>query len=200
MKHIIFDIGNVLFTFRPEKFLHEIFTDENVIHACMSVYFSGLWNDYDLGTYTKEEMIQKGNEVYPQYAEEFRYMMDHWFEYLHPIFPIINELEPLQKKGYDLYILSNLPEDCHFYLCTHYDFFHTMQGVYSYQEHLAKPDVEIYQCLFQRYHLHPKDCLFIDDRKENVVVASELGCHIFWCQSIDQLKNELERITDESRK
>jgi HAD superfamily hydrolase (TIGR01509 family) len=40
---------------------------------------------------------------------------------------------------------------------------------------LVKPEKEIYSLLLERFCLDPAQTMFIDDRKENVVAAAELG-------------------------
>ena len=38
-----------------------------------------------------------------------------------------------------------------------------------------KPDPEIFNILLEKYDLKASECLFLDDRKDNVVAASNLG-------------------------
>ena len=45
----------------------------------------------------------------------------------------------------------------------------------SYEVHQVKPDRDIYETLLKRYDLDPKECLFLDDRKENTDTAESLG-------------------------
>ncbi len=46
----------------------------------------------------------------------------------------------------------------------------------SFEVHLIKPDVRIYECLLpKKYQLKPEECLFFDDRKDNVEGAREAG-------------------------
>lgn len=194
MKNIIFDLGNVLVTFRPDDFLHDLFDDEKVIKACKEVYFSDLWNAYDRGIYTAKQMVSFGIRLYPQYSRQLKDMMEKWVTYVRPIDTMMDRIDSLKEKGYDLYILSNLPEDCYKYLMKHYAFMNAMKGVFSFQEKRIKPDVRIYQILFDRYQLDPEDCLFIDDTKENVDQARKLGCEVIWCQSTDDLARRLERV------
>ena len=40
---------------------------------------------------------------------------------------------------------------------------------------MIKPDAGIYQCLFDKYILNPKECVFIDDRPENIEGGRKLG-------------------------
>ena len=41
--------------------------------------------------------------------------------------------------------------------------------------HLIKPDIRIYQTFLKEYGLDPGECLFIDDRKNNVEGAETVG-------------------------
>ena len=40
---------------------------------------------------------------------------------------------------------------------------------------MIKPDAGIYRYLTDKYNLESEECLFIDDRKENVDTALQLG-------------------------
>ena len=48
-------------------------------------------------------------------------------------------------------------------------------GVFSYAVKKIKPDPEIFHILLEKYDLKASECLFLDDRKENVESASNLG-------------------------
>ena len=41
--------------------------------------------------------------------------------------------------------------------------------------HIIKPSIEIYKYLLEKYQLNPEECLFIDDRKDNVDGAKNAG-------------------------
>ena len=41
--------------------------------------------------------------------------------------------------------------------------------------HLIKPDARIYELLCSTYDLKPEECVFIDDRPENVAAAERVG-------------------------
>jgi HAD superfamily hydrolase (TIGR01509 family) len=47
--------------------------------------------------------------------------------------------------------------------------------VVSCEEHVVKPDAEIYRRLVERYGLDVSETLFVDDRKENVEAARNEG-------------------------
>ena len=42
-------------------------------------------------------------------------------------------------------------------------------------ENVGKPGKRIFEILFERYNLNPKECLFIDDNIENTETASSFG-------------------------
>ena len=47
--------------------------------------------------------------------------------------------------------------------------------VVSSDVHMIKPDIRICQYLLEKYGLQPQECLFIDDREENVEGARTAG-------------------------
>ena len=48
-------------------------------------------------------------------------------------------------------------------------------GVASCEVKVNKPDPRIYQALLDKYHLRADECIFIDDRADNLVAASALA-------------------------
>lgn len=62
----------------------------------------------------------------------------------------------------------------------------------SYEIGASKPDPRAYQILLDRLKIAPDQCIFIDDRIENVEAACALGIHGILYQSPAQLKKELE--------
>ena len=50
-------------------------------------------------------------------------------------------------------------------------------AVISGEVHWRKPNTHIYQHLLQKYKLAPQECIFIDDKNVNVLVAQSIGMH-----------------------
>ena len=83
--------------------------------------------------------------------------------------------QKLKSHGYCGYYLSNIPEDT-LELLMERDFQGIFDGgVASCEVHINKPDVGIYKAFLEKYHLKASECVFIDDRRENVQIAFELG-------------------------
>ena len=67
-------------------------------------------------------------------------------------------------------------------------------GVFSFDVHIAKPDPGIYQALFDRYHLDPGRCLFIDDTQKNVDQARKMGMSSFLFTNYTDMKEKLSSL------
>jgi len=81
----------------------------------------------------------------------------------------------LKNHGYMVYYLSNMPTDVFQQLMSGplKDVFDG--GVASCEVHINKPDSRIYQAFLDKYQLKANECVFIDDRRENVQAAFVLG-------------------------
>ena len=79
-----------------------------------------------------------------------------------------------------------------------YEIFNLLDGqVISCEEHLVKPEKEIYLRLCERYGLEPAECLFTDDRVENVEGAKSVGMNAVLFTSPENYAADVERICAE---
>ena len=62
---------------------------------------------------------------------------------------------------------------------------------------MIKPDAGIYQCLFDKYNLNPEECVFIDDRLENIEGGRKLGMEGIVFTDYETGKKKLERMLSE---
>ena len=81
----------------------------------------------------------------------------------------------MKVNNYKIYLLSNINPYTHDFVKTS-GLFDLVDGyVLSYLEHQIKPYESIYNTLINRYKLISKECLFIDDREDNIITANRLG-------------------------
>ena len=82
--------------------------------------------------------------------------------------------EYIKNKGYGIYILSNASDRFHQYFPRFLplDFFNGV--AVSSDIHMIKPYEGIYKYILEKYKLNPEECLFIDDRLENIEGAKKL--------------------------
>jgi len=81
-------------------------------------------------------------------------------------------------------LLSNTNELHINYIKENVSFYDTFKSCFdafylSYEMGLRKPDNEIFQYVLTENNLNAKECLFIDDTKENTIAASKLGINIW---------------------
>lgn len=173
LKNIVFDLGNVLVKFDSNELIYSFFNEGQ--EEVKSFYFDSLWDEYDQGLYSVEEMIEKGVKQFPELELNIKELMYHWTEFVIPLKDNVAYIKDLRRFGYKVYILSNIPEDDTKYLRSCGVFDNIDGGVFSYEYKKIKPDPEIFHILLKKYDLKASECLFLDDRKDNVVAASNLG-------------------------
>lgn len=193
IKNVVFDVGMVLIDFCWEKhcrnlgFSNDVIAafDKNMIH---SVY----WDMLDEGTITTRDAIDRFLEKMPQYKKEIDVFWSTQegfvdeYEYSAPL------VEELQERGYKVYLLSNYPLDMYKIQWPSFSFFSRVNGyVVSALEKLKKPDLAIYKLLCDRYELEPSECIFVDDRQENVDAAMRAGMEAVLFTGYDSLRKVL---------
>lgn len=195
MKNIIFDIGNVLLSFQPERFLKQYYDEKTMGDLLTIIFCSDEWLELDLGNLTIDETINIFSKRNPHYKEEIYFILKHWTEMMTPIQENVDMAYKLKEKGYSLYILSNFHEEAIKEMYNKYPFFRIFNGgVISAYEHIMKPNPKFYQILLDRYHLNPHECLFIDDMLANVTIANRLGISSIHLNYNKDLKEELMKL------
>ena len=101
-------------------------------------------------------------------------------------------IKSLKGKGYRLYLLTNITEDSYNYINNLIDINKVFDGgIYSYQEHLIKPDYKIYNLLIDKFDLNKSETIFFDDKEKNVIAANKVGIKSFIFTNIEDIKNNL---------
>lgn len=192
-KNIIFDLGNVLLEFNPEKYLDQYFTDSNLIQELYQVIFkSPEWIELDRGTMSKDEFTDVICKRKPELKNEIKLVLNNWEEMLDVKEASVKVLKNLNKKGYDLFALSNFHETAFQVVYDKYDFFSVFRGmVISAREKCVKPEEEIYRILLENYGLAPGESLFIDDTRANLDTAERMGINTILFVNAVQLEEEL---------
>jgi putative hydrolase of the HAD superfamily len=185
IKNIIFDIGGVLLEWNPAKF--ELPADFK------EVFESLLWGMHDGGLVSRKELMEK----LPSHIDRdiFHEFLKKISKELRPIPEMIDLFHTLKKQGYQLYILSNMPQEMHVELVELHDFFdHPVGQVFSYQVKAIKPQPQIYEALLAKFNLKPEESVFIDDRLDNVVAAERLKIKAIQCRSSQQVIEDLKKM------
>ena len=107
---------------------------------------------------------------------------------------VFDFIKKLKTKGYILAILSNtIPQ--HLSINKErglYDLFEITVFSCDPRINSKKPELKIYQKCLEKIGLPPYQCIFIDDKVENLFPAKSLGIHTIHYQGVSQLKRDLK--------
>lgn len=196
IKNIIFDIGNVLLTFEPRKFLLKFTQDKKHINSFISnVIDSEVWLQMDRGSISVEEAKNLFLSKYPEEKKLLTLFFENWLEIFTPIKENIQIMEKLNQNGYKIFALSNFIKESFKYVVKKFSFFALFDGqVISWQEKVIKPEDAIYNILLHRYNLIPQECVYLDDHKNFLEPAQKLGMSTILVSPEIDLKKEFQKL------
>ena len=177
IRNIVFDLGNVLISFRPSEFFDKKHYPEYIKSAILSDIFGSLeWMRLDNGEISTPEAIDVIASKSTLKKEEIAHIFNLRTEIMFPLDENVRLLPELKKRGYRLYFLSNFPIDIFEEIKNGYYFFTYFDGgIISSEVKFSKPDIMIYKIMMEKYSLLPEESLFIDDSEKNVLAAETIG-------------------------
>ncbi len=173
---VIFDIGNVLIEWNPERFYDATIGRERRVALFAEVDLHRMNDQIDAGALFRET-IYDWAEQHPAWRAEIRMWYDHWIDMASPrIEGSIALLRKLRAKGVPVYALTNFGIHSFAYAQTQYDFLSEFDHAYvSGHMGVIKPDPQIYAML-ETHCGHPAAALlFADDRADNIAAAKARG-------------------------
>jgi putative hydrolase of the HAD superfamily len=183
MTAVVFDLGAVVLRWRPTVLVsqalpHRAPTPEAAGPLVDAIFqnFEGDWGEFDRGTVSVPELVQRLSQRTGLSADEVQRVIDAVPAELVPQPGTVALIERLRAAGRRLLFLSNMPIPYADYLEATYPFRHWFDGgIYSSHVKAIKPDPAIFALLQARYALDPQLTLFIDDSPRNVAAARERG-------------------------
>lgn len=195
IKNVIFDMGMVLVNFRWRDYMMDLGFDKAVIEELgKKMVMSEFWEDMDRGIRNEEDALIYFKTELPQYEKEINLFWKNIadivceFDYAAPL------IHKLHEAGYRIYLLSNYPLGLSELHWPNFSFINDVDGkVISAVEKMVKPEPDIYKLILNRYQLIPKECIFIDDRVDNVNTAKKLGMKGIVFQNYEQMVAEMQQ-------
>ena len=176
----LFDLGGVFFDWDPNYFFVNIFKESEEREYFLNEICNDSWNiQQDAGRSINEaelELIPK----FPEYESQIRMYYANHRKMIKGIFQeSITILNFLKNNNYECYVLSNWSAETFEGMIKDYPFLKDFDGLLiSGEDKLIKPDLAIYQLAIKRFNLVPHNCVFIDDKLENVEAAKKLNFNI----------------------
>ena len=193
MKNVIFDFGNVLVQWHPEKVYAEHFGDEARAWWFLRHVCDAAWrNRIDAGESTAA-CIEELKAKQPEYAEAIELYRSRWREMLTDEVPGMREvINDLRNRGHEIYGLTNWSMETFPAARERFGILQMIDRyVVSGAEGLVKPDARLFRVLLDRYHLQAEECVFVDDNPDNVAAANALGMEGIVFAGADSLRKYL---------
>lgn len=195
IKNIIFDLGNVLISFKPSEYFDKNNYPLSIKATILSdIFGSKEWLMLDNGEITTPEAIDAIATKSSLSKKEIAHIFNLRTDLMFPLDSNVRLLPELKKRGFRLYYLSNFPLDIFEEVSTEYYFFKYFDGgLISAEAKFSKPDIGIYNILNKKYSLVPNECLFIDDIEVNVRAAQALGMKGIITYGSLEISNDIEK-------
>jgi len=197
IKNIIFDLGGVLVDWNPRYLYRKIFDSEEQIEWFLENICTGEWNAQQDAGRGLDQATAILVAQHPEHSKDIEAYYQRWTEMLNgSIDGTVVLLEQLRRGGaHKLLALTNWSQQTFPTALELFDFLHWFEGiVVSGDEKLIKPDHRIYQVLFERYRIDPRESVFIDDSLPNIEAARELGLIGIHFKGPGELEQELRNL------
>lgn len=182
IKAVVFDIGNVLIEWQPERFYDSVIGETRRREMFAAVDLHAMNDKVDMGQHFTETVYACAEE-YPEWRDEIRMWHDRWIEMACPVIDhSLRLMSALQARGTPVFSLTNFGIQSYDLAATHYPFMRAFDRDFI-SGHMAviKPDPHIYQMLEDASGLSGHDLIFTDDRADNIAAANARGwnTHLF---------------------
>lgn len=179
---VIFDIGNVLVEWNPERFFDSKIGAERRRALFAAIDLHGMNDAVDRGG-DLATVVQDEARRHPDWEAEVLMWRDHWLDMVGPaIDGSVAILRELRSADVPVFALSNFGRGTFAMAAPVYPFLTEFDRPYiSGHMGVIKPDAEIYRRVEEDCGLAPDALLFTDDRTDNIAAASARGwqTHLF---------------------
>jgi len=195
IKVIFFDIGGVLLRLHPEKMVKKISSITDVAFDIVKnsfpeeahdAYERGQMTDYDWYQSCKNSLPTKNGLTENQFWAAWSMLLGNETDVLDILIRL--------KSFYKIWLLSNTnSRHIKNEVERNYKFPNLVDGaIYSYDVGCRKPEKKIYQLACEAAKEAPESCVFIDDLKDNITGANQVGLHGIHYKNTLELKEELK--------
>ncbi len=182
VRAVLFDIGNVLIEWQPERFFDRTIGAERSAEFFAAVPVLEMNDRVDAGavfTDAIDDMITQ----FPDWTDELALWRDRWIEMASPaIDHSVRLLRALRRAGHPVFALSNFGNETFATAVREFPFLEEFDRRYiSAALGMSKPDAAIYAHIEADCGIAPDALLFTDDRADNIAAAQARGwqTHLF---------------------
>jgi HAD superfamily hydrolase (TIGR01509 family) len=195
IKHVIFDLGNVLLNIHSDRAMEAFAKKCDLeVEEVSKFFLSDLHLDFMGGKYTPEELYEKTKLIY-KINLSIRDFFDTWNLVIGKpkdgIIPIIEQL----SSNFELSICSNTDPIHWKYCLKKYSLLKKFKNYFlSFELKRNKPDPEVFKHILMELKTKGEGCLFIDDSYPNIEAASMFGIHTINGEEPAKIREEMIRM------
>lgn len=179
---VVFDIGNVLIEWQPERFFDSVIGPERRAAMFAAIDLHGINDEVDRGGNFRD-VIYAAADAHPEWRHEVQMWHDRWIEMAAPaIDHSVRVLRALRAAGVPVFALTNFGIQTFEIAEPVYPFLAEFDRRYiSGHMGVIKPDAAIYAQVEADCGVPPEGLLFTDDRIDNINMAAARGwrTHLF---------------------
>ena len=169
-KGIIFDLGDVLFTWSPN-------TNTTISAGTLGkILSSSTWFEYECGRLKQDTCYEQIALEFSVEASQVAEAFSQARESLQPEDTVVTFLKHLRESALvNVYAMSNVAREDFSALSQKMDWSLFDQVFTSGAVGMRKPDPEFFIHVLEKIKLAPEQVIFVDDKRENVLAANRLG-------------------------
>lgn len=194
---VIFDVGNVLFSWDPRFLYERLIEDGQALDAFLQDVVTKEWHfQHDAGRPFADTSAELA-VLYPHHADLIAAWGPRFNESVGPAIAGMAELvEELDAAGVPLFAITNFSgEFWRDWVPNHRELFGRFRDiVVSGDEKLVKPDPAIYRLALDRFGLAAGEAVFVDDNVANIDAAAAMGIHSVLFTDAAAFRTELVRL------
>ena len=191
----IFDVGHVLFEWDPRFLFEKLIADPDELDWFLSNVVTKDWHFQADAGRPLATMLEERIAQFPDHETLIRAYAQRWNETVPgPVPGSHDQVRALHDRAVPLYAITNFGHEFWSGFRPEQPIFDLFEDILvSGTEKMMKPDAAIYALAIKRFDVDPAQCLFIDDRIENVRGAEAAGMHGHVFQDAETLQAELKR-------
>lgn len=199
-KEVVFDLGGVVFQWKPLQLLQELFPQQVTSEAAAREWAAQIfqtfhpnadWAQFDLGLIEPEPLATRIAARTGLAEADLLRLMHGIPPHLQPIQGTVDLIHDLKAQGHRLYFLSNMPAGYADHLVRENSFFSQFEdGIFSAHVQQIKPLPDIFATAQARWPLQGPP-VFIDDVQHNIDAAQQHGWQGIRFETPEQVRADL---------
>ncbi|NQV94168.1 MAG: HAD family phosphatase [Sphingomonadales bacterium] len=193
---IIFDIGNVLYRWDLRCLFVKLIDDPEELEWFLANVVTPEWHfQHDAGR-PFADMVAERSREFPEYTDHIIAYSRRFPETIPgPVEGMVDLVHALVDRGVPIYAISNFGAQSWAQFRPSAPIFEIFSDiVISGEEKLVKPDSAIFELALKRFSRRADQCLFVDDRLDNIAAGQAMGLAGHHFRDATQLESELRAL------